>query len=57
MDHQKRFLEEEEVLLLNIMPASTGAAKAVTKVIPSLAKVKLLEWHLEFQLLMFLLLI
>ncbi len=38
--------------LINIMPASTGAAKAVTKVIPSLVG-NLLEWLLEYPRLMF----
>ena len=38
--------------LNNIIPTSTGAAVAVTKVIPSL-KVKSQVWHLESQLQMF----
>ena len=33
--------------LLNIIPASTGAAKAVTKVIPSLEG-KLTGWHFVY---------
>ena len=36
MVHQKKILEEGRSSLLNIIPSSTGAAKAVTKVIPSL---------------------
>ena len=39
--------------LVNIIPASTGAAKAVTNVIPSLVG-KITGWHSEFQLQMFL---
>ena len=35
VDGLQKILEEVEALV-NIMPASTGAAKAVTKVIPSL---------------------
>ena len=36
MDHLKKDFRGGRSALLNIMPASTGAAKAVTKVIPAL---------------------